>query len=58
MTWQEYYKLLEIIVEDYSPDLETIYEYTKELSYIFQNQPEMQTAYKKWVASLDDEFDE
>ena len=57
MNWQDFYKLFEILVEDYHPDEEIIYEYAKELSYIFKNQPEMQTAYKKWVASLDKEVD-
>jgi len=55
MTWQDYYKLFELIVEDYFPDEELINEYAKELSYIFKNQPEMQTAYKKWVSDLDNE---
>ena len=58
MTWQEYYKLFEIIVDDYFSDEEMINEYVKELSYIFKNQPEMQVAYKKWIADSDDEFNE
>lgn len=55
MTWQDYYKLFEIIVNDYFPDEELIEEHVKTLHYIFQNQPEMQAAYKRWEEYSDDE---
>lgn len=54
MNWQDYYKLFTIIVDDYFPDEELIEQHVNTLQYIFQNQPEMNEAYRRWIENSDE----